>query len=313
MGTAYETATRYLRPLFDESSPNLSAAESESIRRVLDSSVDELDREKHHFESVFSPVGMLPPDQYRAIVLQAVTGCPYDCSFCTLYRDSEMKVRSIPEFEDHVAAVKSFFGRGLRSRRTVFLGDANPLAASEEMLTGILDVVARELPEQYEKGVHTFLNVRTAANTPVQKFETLANRGLEGVYFGVESGSSEVLDQLQKPQTPDEIVTGIERVKSAGIRTGVIVMAGVGGHELAGTHLSTTIDLIDRLPLDSHDIVYVSPLTVSGSDGSEQWLQQSNPMDEIEIAAQTKRLTSALPEHTPARVSTYHVSDFTYF
>lgn len=309
--TAYETAERALRPLLDggDRDGDHSSAESESVRRVLEYTPEELARERREFESIYRPVGMLPPDQYRAVVLQAVTGCPYSCSFCTLY-DTDVAVQSLSEFEEHVAEVESFFGRGIRSRRSVFLGDANPLVAPEETLTGMLDVVARELPAQFEQGVHAFLNVRTAANTSVRKFEALADHGLERVYFGVESGASEVLDRLDKPQTPEEIVTGVERVKSAGLRTGVIVMAGVGGHELADAHLSETLDAVADLPLDSDDIVYVSPLDVGAAAQPEQFRGQ---MTGTEIAAQAERLKAALAERTPARASTYHVADFTYF
>jgi len=34
------------------------------------------------------PVGILPPDQYMAVVLQAAEGCAFNtCTFCDFYRD----------------------------------------------------------------------------------------------------------------------------------------------------------------------------------------------------------------------------------
>lgn len=315
LDTAYDIASDCLPSILDERESDLRPAEWESIRRVLQQSPDALKAERQSVCSIYEPVGVLPPDQYKAIVLQAVTGCPYDCSFCTLYRDTDVNVRSVDEFEEHVAAVNSFFGRGVNSRRTVFLGDADPLAAPQDDLIRMLNVIARIFPSQHAAGVGTFLTARTAAHTPQHKLDMLAKHGIERVYIGVESGFEDILKLLRKPQTPDEVVTGIERVKAAGVDVGVIVLAGVGGHELADIHLARTRALIRTLPLDARDIVYVSPLAEAETADYRERLQERSlsRMDDGEIAAQAKRLRSLLDHTTAARVSRYNVSEFIYF
>ena len=46
---------------------------------------------------VYSPVGILPPDQYLALVVQATRGCAFNtCTFCDLYRDG-YRVKSAAE------------------------------------------------------------------------------------------------------------------------------------------------------------------------------------------------------------------------
>jgi radical SAM superfamily enzyme YgiQ (UPF0313 family) len=313
--TAYDRASRCLRPILARREDEFCTAERESMRQVLRQSRKKLEKERRAVRSIYNPIGVLPPDQYKSVVLQAVTGCPYDCSFCTLYRDTDVRVRSIEEFDRHTQAVKSFFGRGLQSRRTVFLGDADPLSAPQDVLIPMLKLVAQEFPLQYENGIYTFLTARTAANTSHEKLNLLAEHGIERVYLGVESGCEDVLEVLRKPQTPDEVVTGVRKVKAAGIDVGVIVLAGVGGHELATSHLARTTELLETIPLDSHDIVYISPLEEDNTaDYCEQLHERSlSRMGEWEIAAQAKRLRSRLAEKVPARVARYHVSEFIYF
>ncbi|MFP4627328.1 MAG: radical SAM protein [Natronomonas sp.] len=269
--------------------------------------------EQRHFYSIYDPVSVLPPDQYGTVVLQAVTGCPFNCSFCTLYRTTDVTVRSIEAFEAHVEAVKSFFGRGLSSRRGVFVGDGNPLAVPEQ-LSGMLAVAARILPNQVERGVLAFGNVRTVANLSQQSLETLAEKGLERVAVGAESGSNTILELLRKPQTPGEIREGIDRLKSADIDVSVILLAGVGGSELAETHLSRTTELVASLPLDSDDIVYVSPLvrTYTADYADRLEVRCLSPLSDDEIALQATTLHSRLENETPARVARYTVSESIY-
>jgi hypothetical protein len=82
----------------------------------------------------------------------------------------------------------------------------------------------------------------------------LADRGLERVYVGVESGSEEVPNLLRKPQTQAKVMQGVERVTAAGVGVGIILLAGVGGRTLADTHVEATADLVGSLPLASPGI-----------------------------------------------------------
>lgn len=310
---AYCNTKRALKGVLAEPNNNLDATARRSIRHVLLSSPETMHADHRHFHSIYEPVSVLPPDQYGAVVLQAVTGCPFDCSFCTLYRTTDVTVRSIEAFEAHVEGVKSFFGRGLSSRRGVFVGDANPLAVPEQ-LSEMLAVAARILPDQVERGVQAFGNVRTVANLSQQSLETLAEKGLERVAVGAESGSNTILELLRKPQKPGEIREGIDRLKSADIDVSVILLAGVGGSELAETHLSRTTELVASLPLDSDDIVYVSPLVGTHTADYADRLEERclSPLSDDDIALQATTLRSRLETETPARVARYSVSESIY-
>jgi hypothetical protein len=102
----------------------------EAFTRTLSFTPTRLVEQATRFHLVYSPVPILPPDQYRSLVLQATLGCPYNrCNFCTLYRGVPYQVRTPDGFRDHIRAVKAFLGAGTSRYRAVFLGDANAIAA----------------------------------------------------------------------------------------------------------------------------------------------------------------------------------------
>jgi len=286
----------------------------ESVRRVLETTPADLAGDAERFRSIYAPAGILPPDSYRAVVCQLTTGCPYDCSFCTLYAE-DGGARSPETFDEHVRAVASAFGRGLQSRQGVFLGEANPLAADAEVLVRALESIERHLPERHAEGVFAFGNAHTVARTPVATLESLADRGLERVYLGVESGDPDVLSLLRKPQTRDDVREAVDRLTAAGTGVGAMLMAGVGGETLAGDHVRRTVDLVTDLSLGADDVVYLSPLvdtlgTAYSADARERGIE---PMCERAVLEQLGTLYDRLAETIDARVSTYQAADFVYF
>jgi len=87
-----------------------------------------LEADRRRFQQIYTPVSILPPDQYLALVLQATHGCTHNaCTFCTFYREIPFRIKSPEEFRSHVAAVLDFFGPALAMRRSLFLADANAL------------------------------------------------------------------------------------------------------------------------------------------------------------------------------------------
>ena len=116
-----------------------------------------LEADRQRFESIYTPVGILPPDQYLALVLQATHGCSHNaCTFCTFYSDIPFRIKSPDEFRSHVAGVLAFFGPALAMRRSIFLADANALVVPMKRLLPLLDVLRegefREITETRETG-----------------------------------------------------------------------------------------------------------------------------------------------------------------
>ncbi len=266
------------------------------------------------FRSIYLPVSIVPPDQYRALVLQMTEGCSWNrCSFCSFYRDRRFRVKSPAALREHIRQIKAFLGRGLGLRHAVFLGDANALIVPQPRLRELLEVVREELPGQE---LYAFLDIFGAEQKTAEEYAELRAAGVRRVYIGLESGDEAVFRLLNKPGSPQQCVADVERIKAAGIQAGVILLAGAGGATLARQHVAQSLAALAAMGLGAGDLVYISPLIVP-DDGEyaararEQGLEPIAPPD---LAAQLDELKAGARAATGgrARVALYHIEEWLY-
>lgn len=238
-----------------------------------------LAEEKQRYREIYRSVSILPPDQYRAVVVQATEGCHWNrCIFCDLYRDRPFRIRSREEFRAHVREVKVFLGAGLTLRKSVFLGDANALIVAQPALRELFGVLQEEfcfLPADLAaaeraswraahregvEGVYSFIDAFSPHRKTAEDFAELRRRGLRRVYVGLETGHAPLLRWLNKPGCPEDLGALIVRLKQAGLQVGVILLVGAGGKAFAAGHVADSVELVNRLPLDEKDLVYLSEL-----------------------------------------------------
>jgi radical SAM superfamily enzyme YgiQ (UPF0313 family) len=243
------------------------------------------EEQKARFDAIYSPVSILPPDQYYSLVLQATVGCHWNrCTFCDFYRQVKFHIKTPEEFRTHMRSVKAFLGKGIRLRKSIFLGDANALVTPQEKLLEIFDLIHQEFPVVGStlsrehpgcgpiKGIYSFLDVFTGEKKSLSDFRDLKARGLKRVYVGIETGCDELLHFLNKPASSAQTLDVVSEIKNAGLNVGVIVLIGVGGSRYFEPHVVETTDLLNALRLGKGDLVYFSPLWAS--PGSE-YLQRS--------------------------------------
>ncbi|MBI4585929.1 MAG: radical SAM protein [Planctomycetes bacterium] len=264
-----------------------AARARELLERAAAYDPDRLEREARRFLEAYRPLGILPPDQYHALILQATEGCAYNsCTFCNLYRGSRYRVKAPEEFREHVRRVKAFLGQALPLRQGIFLGEANALAVPQPALLKIFAVLREEVPEflglppppggrpaavsQFSKklcGVAAFMDAFTVRDKEAGEFEELARLGLRRVYLGVESGDEDLLRFLRKPASNENVQRFVEDLKRAGLFAGVIILVGAGGYRYGESHVEKTVELANRLPLGEGDLIFLSPLVIT--PGSE--------------------------------------------
>ncbi len=331
--TAIDDPTTYS---VNNASPADCQAARDALDRILECTVERLVRDRKTFHVIYKPVSILPPDQYLALVLQATEGCSYNqCAFCGFYRDRKFYIKGVEEFDKHIRDVRAFFGGSIGLRKSIFLADANALIVSQSQLVPLFDTINREFaihpygldgdalraweaqhPIHFE-GIYSFIDAFTTRRKTAHDFAELAARGLRRVYVGLESGDADLLKFLGKPNTPDDVVQLIDHIKAGGVAVGVIILAGAGGERYAEQHVRNTVNIVNQLPLDQHDLVYFSELIDYPDSEYSAIIQEANirPLSVGEIEHQMTIMRSGFEfrrmQHAP-KVSYYDIREFIY-
>lgn len=270
-----------------------------------------LSAEEAHFESVYQPISILPPDQYTAIVLQLTEGCSYNrCHFCNFYKGRRFKIKSPSEFDTHIQKVKALLGDGALYRQRLFLADGDALMVPQERLLACLDILRKHYPE---RPLYSFMDAFRPQSKSMEDYQALQARGLKRVYFGIETGDPELLSFLGKPGSPELMRQEINKLKAAGVSVGLIFMVGVGGEQYKEQHFQQSVDLLRKMTLDTDDILFLSEFINHPDQPYAEYAhnQQIQDLSPEALQAEVKRWRRAC-KTLPAQVSTYHLKEFIY-
>jgi hypothetical protein len=283
---------------------------------AFDAALSQKDAGQYH--CIYKPIGILPPDQYMAVVLQVTEGCSFNtCTFCNFYRDRPFRMKPLDEFRAHAKAVRAFLGDGLSLRRTIFLADANALVVPTPRLLPLVEAIHEVYDVAQLGGIYAFLDGFSGEKKSISDFRALAERGLTRVYVGLESGNPDLLHFLRKPGVPEDAIRAVRAMKSAGLRVGVIVLLGAGGHRYGEAHVRDTIDALNAMQLGMDDIIYLSELIVSQDLDYAQKAAQAGlmPFQREERIAQGEAIRRGLrfsPSDGTPHISRYDIREFVY-
>jgi radical SAM superfamily enzyme YgiQ (UPF0313 family) len=310
-------------PSAGEGPPPEGGAEQarEALLRLAGRDGEALRADAADFARVYTPVGILPPDQYLAQVVQLTTGCSFNtCTFCTFYRDIPFRIRTPAELRTHLEEVDRLLGRGSRLRRSLFLGDANALVVPVPRLLELFEVVTDHYRERLAggslDGLHAFLDGFSGARRSADDFRALRERGLRRVTVGLESGHDPLLAWLRKPGASGDVRAAVGAMKEAGLSVALVVLIGAGGRRFAAGHERDTAQLLAALPLEDRDLVYFSEfVALPGSRyGVLAASEEVEPLDREEMQAQRKRIEAAVRPRARGgpRTAVYDIREFTY-
>ncbi len=290
-------------------------AVAEAVQRASRFDAASASDDARRFARVYRPIGILPPDQYLSVVVQATEGCSFgSCTFCSLYTDP-FRVKTPSEFQTHVGEVRAYLGDslGLR-RRSVFLGAANALAVPIERLADLFRLVPAVVDGAAAR-ICAFVDGFTGARKSVADYALLRTLGLYRVYVGVESGDDNLLAFVRKPATSEQAVGAVRAMKAGGLSVGVIVMVGLGGERFAETHVERTAAALTAMDLDERDLVFFSDLVELPGTAYPRHAARARlpPLGPAARLAQAQAIASRVAfRSAPPRFARYDVREFVY-
>ncbi|MBN1697532.1 MAG: radical SAM protein [Spirochaetales bacterium] len=190
----------------------------------------------------------------RATTIITSRGCPHDCSFCqptlrTIF-GKRVRFRSIANVMEEIGCCVEKYSLG-----GLFILDDTFTCRKQFVLDFCVSLK--------EKGI----TVKIAINSRVdsvdgEMLESLKQAGVVTVMYGIESGNREILDDINKGITPEQIERAVRLTKEKGI--------GVYGYFMIGSPLESTSTLREtfrlarRLPFDEVQFSMAAPYRGSG-------------------------------------------------
>jgi radical SAM superfamily enzyme YgiQ (UPF0313 family) len=189
-----------------------------------------------------------PPSEANSLLLRVTRGCPWNrCTFCSMYKGMKFEIRDLEEILGDIELARDLYGDRIR---TVFIGDSNSLVTKTEMLVKILNALFSSFP--HIERVTSYARAKTVAKKPLKDLIKICQAGLTRLHVGLETGDRELLKEIEKGATPEEMIEAGKKAKEAGFEYSLYVLLGIGGEEKWEQHARGTAEVLNQI--DPHFI-----------------------------------------------------------
>ena len=185
----------------------------------------------HHFPIHYNEPLFRPPSEALSLIIQVTLGCSWNkCAFCEMYTSKKFTSRKESDIFSEIDAFIPY----AQQIKKVFLADGDPLVLSTPRLLSILEKLRNTFPNL--RRISTYASPGNINQKSLKELEDLKNAGLTLLYVGIESGDNEVLNAIQKGETFNSTIKGLNKSKSAGMDSSVMIINGVGGKGFTEKH-----------------------------------------------------------------------------
>ncbi len=184
-----------------------------------------------------------PPSEANSLLLRVTRGCPWNrCAFCSMYKGMKFEIRPVEEVLGDIETAKDLYGERVR---TVFIGDSNSLVVKTEILVKILNVLRSSFP--HIERVTSYARAQTIARKPLEDLVKIRQAGLDRLHVGLETGDRDLLKEIAKGATPEEMVEAGRKAKEAGFEYSLYVLLGIGGETKWEQHARGTAEVLNQI------------------------------------------------------------------
>jgi len=186
-----------------------------------------------------------PPSEGNSLIIQATLGCSHNkCSFCNMYKFKKFTIKALEDIKNDI----NYFRQIYAHVEKIFLADGDALIIPTENLKEILAYIKKLFPECSR--VTLYGSPKSILFKTPSELSDLKDLGLSMIYMGVESGNNEVLNDINKGVSSEDLIKAAKRVKDANIILSVTVIAGIGGVGKSKSHAIKTGEIISSMTPD---------------------------------------------------------------
>lgn len=245
-----------------------------------------------------------PPAEANSIIIQATLGCSFNkCSFCTMYETKEYKQRPLDEVFADIDTMSRYYPES----RKMFLADGDALALPTETLCKILDYAYLKFKKL--RRVSIYASAFNINDKTLDELKLLRQKGLSLIYYGIESGSFEVLKKIKKPISQKKMIDSLNKANEADIKTSVTVILGLAGEEYSREHILETAKLLNQV-----EVTYLSTLQLMLHSHTKEKFEKNFggefvELDDIEMLKEQKLFIENLDVKNCVIFRSNHVSN----
>ena len=189
-----------------------------------------------------------PPSEANSLLLRVTRGCPWNrCAFCSMYKTVKFEIRDLEEIRGDIEMAGELYGDRVR---TVFIADSDSLVTKTETFLEVLKSLYASFP--HVERVTSYARAKTLAKKPFDDLEKIREAGLTRLHVGLETGDRELLQEIKKGATPEEMIEAGKKAKRAGFEYSLYVLLGIGGEEKWEQHARGTAEVLNQI--DPHFI-----------------------------------------------------------
>ncbi len=229
-----------------------------------------------------------PPSEAYSLIVQATIGCSHNkCTFCSMYKDKNFRIRNIEEILQDFKIGRERYKHVER----IFIADGNALFMKTEDLSRILVYIKDNFPECERVGIYG--SPKSILAKSPKELKILKDLGLGIIYLGIETGSEKILSLINKGVTRDEMIKAGKKVVDSGIKLSVTLIAGIGGKAYSKEHSIESAKILNEIQPD-----YIGLLTLIVEEASDLYKDIKNGnftlLSPLESLEESKKLIEGL-------------------
>ncbi|WP_195972331.1 radical SAM protein [Clostridium thermobutyricum] len=180
-----------------------------------------------------------PPSEANSLIIQATLGCSHNkCSFCSMYKGKKFTIKPLEQIKEEILEFRKIY----TYVQKIFIADGDALIIPMNDLRELLKFIKNTFKECTR--VTMYASPKSIRLKTIDELRELKNLGLEMVYMGIESGSEEILKDINKGATRDEIIQAGKKIKESDIKLSATIISGIGGKEKTNLHAKDTGSII---------------------------------------------------------------------